>query len=235
MDWYFLKTASLKNYFKMKKILLLHLLLLITISVFAQSNKEAKIAHIFGANTLYLTRIGESETPPINIISPYLLDYRVQKGTVGARLGLGGRLNRTLIKDEGFADSETIVDYRTDIRGGVFVAKTFDEKGKFGISYGLDVFLSSSNDVLIQDSSFDRVTFSEKIVAYGGGLTFALRYEVIKNLIIHSELSMYGRYAEQKNEVDFENFPNANDESQITIGTDIWMISPVNLFVSYRF
>ena len=184
---------------------------------------------------MYLIRIGETETPPISVLSPYLLDYRIQKGTVGARLGLGGRFNRTLTKEEGFADNEIALDYRTDFRGGVFVTKTFDEKGRFGVSYGLDAFFASSSDVLIQDSGFDRVTFTKKINAYGGGLNFSLRYEVIENLIIHSELSMYGRFAKQNNEVDFENFPNANDESEIVIGTDIWMISPINLFVSYRF
>ena len=206
--------------------------MLLSISAFAQSES---LEQTFGANTLYLTRIGNSETPPINIISPYLLDYRVQKGAVGARLGLGGRFSRVLIKEEGFADHEIDIDYRTDARGGVFIVKTFDEKNRFGVCYGLDAFFASSSDVLIQDSSFDRVTFTEKIVSYGGGLTFGLQYEVIENLIIYSELSMYGRYAEQRNKVNFENFPNANDQSEIAIGSDIWMISPINMFVSYRF
>ena len=228
----------------MKKFFLLHFILLLSISAFAQSlsvssftksNKKPKVEHTFGANALYLTRVGNSETPPINIISPYLLDYQLQKGRVGARFGLGGRFNRALTKEDGFADSEVATDYRTDLRGGMFVVKTFDKEGRFGIRYGLDAFFASSNDVLIQESGFDRVRFEEQIVAYGGGLTFALRCEVVKNLIIYSELSMYGRYAKQKNQVDFENFPNANDKSEIVIGSDIWMISPVNMFVSYRF
>ena len=46
---------------------------------------------------------------------------------------------------------------------------------------------------------------------------------------------MYGRYSKEKRKVDFENFPNANDQSEIVLGGDIWMISPINMFVSYRF
>ena len=219
----------------MKKIFLLQFIILLSISAFSQSDTLKKLEHTFGANALYLTKIGETETPPISVISPYLLDYRIQKGTVGARIGLGGRFNRVITKEEGFADNEIDIDYRTDFRSGVFVSKTFDEQGRLGVSYGLDGFISSSSNILIQDSSFDRVTFSEQITSYGGGLTFSLRYELIENLIFYSELSMYGRYAEQKNKVDFENFPNGNNESNITIGTDIWMISPINMFISYRF
>jgi hypothetical protein len=219
----------------MKKILLLHLILLTTLGLQGQSDSSASFRQTFGANTLYIVNIGESETPPISVLSPYLLDYSIQKGKIVARLGLGGSLSRVLTKEEGFADHEIDLKYKTDFRAGVYTVKTFDPKGRFGVSYGFDAFLSSASDVLIQDSAFDRVTTSKRILSYGGGVTFALRYEIIKNLIIHSELSMYGRYAKQRDKVSFENFPNANDVSDITIGTDIWIISPINIFVSYRF
>lgn len=212
----------------MKKNILL-LLMIALFSTLTQAQKK-DLQHSIGLNSLYIIKNVNS-----NILSPYFLQYEVAKEDIAFRFGLGGFYDNFLAKETGFANSETESNYRMDARAGLVFKKKLDENDKWNCWIGVDIFYSLINNAQIDDSGFDKVTLSEKTNAFGAGPTVEISYQLLENLSLSTDFSIYFRSSQVRKEEKFENFPNFNDIDISEITTDIWLLSPINLYLTIAF
>jgi hypothetical protein len=166
---------------------------------------------------------------------PYTLMYKwkLQQKNV-LRLGVGGTFSREKAQEDGFADSETQLNYSIDARLG-YERRILFPNAKTLAYFGGDVAFHYQGDELIIDSGFDKVSTLERTSGFGIGPVLGVQHHITPRLSISTEGAFYFFYKNKTEAQLFQNFPNFDDIiNQVEI-FEIQQIIPASIYLNFVF
>ncbi len=216
----------------MDKLLYIILFAVIPSLGFSQET-ERTTQHEIGMNATYFFRqfLGSGSSPLLE--SPYLLTYRAYFSTWTLRGGLGLALNRDKASEEGFEDSQTVVDYAVDARLGMEWNKAFGKKWKG--TFGGDLIVQQDVSKNITDSGFDKVVVTSKEQGLGVGPVLGLHFLITPNLSLYTEGTFYVLVSKTENKTEYENLPQFDDQTLVNNRLELATTLPASIFLLYRF
>lgn len=211
----------------MKGIKLLFFLYLFTNhSLFSQEEKSSFDIGI-NVTTVFSSFVGNSEfLEPADF--PILL--RKHKGQSAIRIGIGAKVN-----SNEFFDNVTFVFRESKFQEYFFklgIEKKVYDDGKWDFYYGLD-FNTRYNLDEVQANDFNGTfnKISARIIGFGGGPFFGVRYQLLKRLSLSTEATLSGLYNLRKS-TNFSGFQES------VINTSFWEVNlqpPLFLYLNLNF
>jgi hypothetical protein len=165
--------------------------------------------------------------------NPYLLTGKLAFGSLAIRAGIGGAYNKEVQKEEGFANSFTILKQRLDLRlGGEF---RFPLGPRWEGSFGFDAVGDWTQDKTINDSGFDVITDTRDIQYIGGGPVFGIKYQLSQHFSVATEGYVYYTLGKITDGEFFKNFPVGEDKIQKSATRDLQIGLPSALYLIFQF
>jgi hypothetical protein len=218
------------------KLLLLSLLCFLVSGISAQDETPPKkwhFQHEFGFNASTMVEKLLKLKQDSATANPYLIKYRISTGKVGLHVSLGGFLHNENDSEDGFADTETLENWRLNARLGVDYR--FDLGKRLNGGVGLDGILQSQKNEKIVDSGFDVIRTLRQSKGFGVGPSINLYFMVTSRLSIGTETGYYFLFSKTQSGRLFSNFPELNDSINRKTNTDFTTLLPTAIFISYRF
>ncbi len=195
-------------------------------------DEKPSFSHQIGINgtTLLKQFISSGDTSIVQ--SPYILTYKLVKGSFAVRVGAGGTYLTERIQEEGFADTETSQEYTIELRGGVEYQTNMN---RWQGSFGVDLIGSIQDDRFISDTGFDKVTIGNQVRSWGVGPVIGLRFFLNQHLSIYTEGAIYYTIGNRITSRLFTNFPQFDDEVNESVIQEARLLLPASLYIVYEF
>ncbi len=214
----------------MKRIIYIIISIVLAQSAFAQEGFKT-LQHEVGISTALLQNIvvnqGEAQ--------PYTFSYKLISGDKAIRLGIGATFDRVFSREEGFADSETNINYSTDLRIGYEWRKALGDKKRWLAYVGMDLIALQGMDKTIIDSGFDKVSEYERSLGLGLGSAVGLQFYINEHLSLSTEGAIYFVGQENTSARLFQNFPDFDDVLNTTQEFHFNSILPTSIYLNYKF
>ncbi len=221
-----------------KKYSITLLLLVFTLSLMAQNKTKRKNSdtenqrwHELEFNSVFLLQEILGNVNLEDIGESYQIGYKMGKGNVGLRFGLG--LGFSLKSEqESILDERGTTDFKFRTRLGIEWRKKLMER--WSLISGLDLIGGTSFIEDVATSSFDVITSRERENIIGGGPLVGVRFWLNPHISFATETAFHAFIIQKVEEVDSQNLP-VFDSKTVTFEYPIRFDPPVNLYLIIRF
>jgi len=230
------RLLNLNKQIMLRNIFSIVILLGFSIHLFGQENTEKvklSFTHELGINATHLiNKLIHYNSDTLNN-SPYYITYRLGHGNWGVRVGIGGSRKYSEIKQKGYADSKSSLNYRFDARIGIDYQVQFGKR--FVGNFGLDLVKRSIVSDDIDDSGYDKIEVLNQFHGYGFGPVAGIKYMFNSHLSLYTEASFYMIYGNTDNARIFKNFPELNDNILQSTSAELNTVLTSGIFLIYQF
>lgn len=216
----------------MKKIILLLIgTMSFSISLLGQETTKPPYPWSFGISSgdiLHSLFNEENDNKPY---AAFVVEYAGSKWAT--QLGFRPGYNTEDVQHEGFEDTE--VTKTKAISGTLALTRTLFKDKHWHLQCGLQYAGGWSQEDIIEDTGFDRVTTRRLQWNSGGGVVVDFRFAVHSRFSFGTEASLI--YSVGKSELQqlFTNFPDFDNTKDVVKEDELKVIEPATIYLRYHF
>lgn len=195
------------------------------------SKKEDKRWYELEINSVFLLQEIFGAGNPDDLQEAYLVGFKMGKGNVGWRVGLGAGFNLRKEK-ESLVDLRDVTAYTLRARVGIEWRKQLLERWQ--LISGLDGVVESNFQEDVTTSSFDKISTRDEEFVVGGGPLLGIRFWLNEKVSLSTETGFQALYVRKVEAVDSQNLPDF-DSKRVTFEYPLRFSPPVNLYLIIRF
>lgn len=209
--------------------------LIITSTTYGQEsevNSNNLEGHFLGVQVNELVRqifsLGNTSIPA----NPYFFNYTYTSSTGSGFAASFAYTKNQVSNDNNFSTLTTNID-NVALRMGYEKKKSLSKR--FIYSLGVDFLIESQKNVTENEDNFSSqlITTTSKVSGWGLGPRLNFYYKVTDNILVGTEANYYFKSLKETFEVDFENDPSNNTETEGDIRTFTFS-SPAILWLTFR-